>query len=196
MKASDRKASILASAAPIFNRNGFAGTSINDILDAARLEKGGLYNHFASKEELAAASFDYAFGLVRVYFTEATCGVESGAPHFRAYVDAFAKYIDRPAISGGCPLVNAALEADDSVPFLRRRVHGAFQEIREALARQAHRAIQKGHYRSDADAQAIADFVLATLEGALILRRGTRDRQASQRILGTLRAWLTGLERR
>jgi len=53
MKASERRVAILESAAPIFNQRGFAGTSIADVLAATDLEKGGLYNHFASKEELA-----------------------------------------------------------------------------------------------------------------------------------------------
>ena len=52
---------IIEEAAPIFNQRGFAGCSMQDVLDATGLEKGGVYRHFASKEELAAEAFQYAW---------------------------------------------------------------------------------------------------------------------------------------
>ena len=45
---------IIAQAAPIFNQRGFAGCSMQDLMEATGLEKGGLYRHFSGKEELAA----------------------------------------------------------------------------------------------------------------------------------------------
>src|SRR5438105_3375693 len=55
---------ILERAAPIFNQQGYAGASLSDIMRETGLEKGGIYNHFRGKEELALAAFDYAIGLV------------------------------------------------------------------------------------------------------------------------------------
>lgn len=194
VKASHRKDSILASAAPLFNRNGFAGTSINDILKATDLEKGGLYNHFASKEELAIATFEYAFDRVRRYFVDATGGVESGAPYLHAYVSAFERYIERPVVEGGCPVANAAFEADDALPFLRDRVQAAFQQMRGVVLRHTLRAIEKKQFRNGVDAEAVADFMIATLEGAILLSRGLRSRSSANRVAETLRQWLHSLE--
>jgi AcrR family transcriptional regulator len=50
---------IIAQAAPLFNRLGYAGCSMQDIMAATGLEKGGLYRHFSGKEELAEESFRY-----------------------------------------------------------------------------------------------------------------------------------------
>jgi AcrR family transcriptional regulator len=194
VKASHRRDSILASAAPLFNRNGFAGTSISAILEAADLEKGGLYNHFASKEELAVAAFDYAISCVREYFTKETAGVESGAPYLAAYISAFERYIERPVLDGGCPLANVTFEADDALPFLRDRVRAAFQEIRGVVLRHTLRAIEKRQFRSDIDAQSVADFILASLEGSILLARGLRNRACARRVAVTLREWLRTLE--
>jgi TetR/AcrR family transcriptional regulator, transcriptional repressor for nem operon len=58
-KASDTRAYIIMKAAELFNQKGFAGSSMADIMKATGLQKGGIYNHFQSKEELAIASFDY-----------------------------------------------------------------------------------------------------------------------------------------
>src|SRR5215813_8035692 len=52
---------IIEKAAPIFNQKGFEGASLSDLMAATGLEKGGIYRHFESKEELAAEAFDYAF---------------------------------------------------------------------------------------------------------------------------------------
>src|ERR1700739_260990 len=47
-------------AAPLFNQKGYEGTSLSDLMDATGLQKGGIYRHFGSKEELAAAAFAYS----------------------------------------------------------------------------------------------------------------------------------------
>ncbi|MBV8637696.1 MAG: TetR/AcrR family transcriptional regulator [Candidatus Eremiobacteraeota bacterium] len=193
MRASNRRLSILASAAPIFNRRGFSGTSISDILTATDLEKGGLYNHFTSKEELAIATFDYAFKQVDAYFTKALAGTESGLPRLRAYVDAFERYIERPVVNGGCPIANATLEADDALPFLRDRIATAFANMRGYLMRNIERGREKKHFRSDVDPEATADFIISALEGALLLSRGMRSRTPVKHVLALLRAWVEGL---
>jgi AcrR family transcriptional regulator len=50
---------IIEKSAPIFNQKGFAGSSMQDVMEATGLEKGGLYRHFSGKEELAAEVFRY-----------------------------------------------------------------------------------------------------------------------------------------
>ncbi len=52
---------IVEAAAPIFNQRGYDGSSINDLMEATGLKKGGIYRHFSSKEELAAEAFDYTW---------------------------------------------------------------------------------------------------------------------------------------
>ena len=52
---------IVAAAAPIFNQRGYDGSSLSDLMAATGLKKGGIYRHFAGKEELAAEAFDYAW---------------------------------------------------------------------------------------------------------------------------------------
>ncbi|HTU70208.1 MAG TPA: TetR/AcrR family transcriptional regulator [Candidatus Baltobacteraceae bacterium] len=190
MRGSKRRAAILASAAPIFNRRGFAGTSIADILEATELEKGGLYNHFASKEELAVEAFDYAYAQVDAYFTKALLAVAPGLARIRAYIDAFERYCERPVIDGGCPVMNVCIEADDALPFLRERVADAFQVMRALVHRNLRRAVSTGELRATMDLEQATDFVVASLEGAVLLVRGLRSRAHSRNVCGALRAWL------
>ena len=48
---------IVEGAAPILNKRGYEGASLNDLMEATGLKKGGVYHHFSSKEELAAETF-------------------------------------------------------------------------------------------------------------------------------------------
>lgn len=49
---------LVRTARDLFAKNGFAGTSIEDIASAASVTKGALYHHFVSKEELFEAVFE------------------------------------------------------------------------------------------------------------------------------------------
>jgi TetR/AcrR family transcriptional regulator, transcriptional repressor for nem operon len=190
MKGSKRRLAILASAAPIFNRRGFAGTSIADILEATALEKGGLYNHFASKEELAIEAFDYAYAQIEAYFTKALLAAAPGLARVRAHIDAFERYGERPVIDGGCVVMNACVEADDALPFLRERVSNAFRAMRGVVRRNLERAVDAGELRSDVDVEQATDFIVATIEGAVLLARGLRSRTHSRNVYAALRNWL------
>ena len=55
---------IVELAAPVFNRQGYVGASMRDLIGATGLEKGGIYNHFGSKEQLALEAYDYAMSRV------------------------------------------------------------------------------------------------------------------------------------
>ena len=112
---------IVARAAPLFNRQGYAGASMADIMRATGLEKGGIYNHFAGKNDLALQAFDYSIGLVRQRFAAALEGKRHAAERLLAVVGVLRDMIEDPPVSGGCPLLNTAVEADDAHPALRAR---------------------------------------------------------------------------
>src|ERR1700756_383274 len=100
---------IIEQAAPLFNRLGYAGCSMQDIMAATGLEKGGLYRHFSSKEELAEEAFCYS--LARV--TEARWGgidqVEGSVEKLRFLIR---RFVDIHSIfPGGCPVMNTAIDA-------------------------------------------------------------------------------------
>jgi AcrR family transcriptional regulator len=193
MNASKRRASIIASAAPLFNRQGFAGTSIADILAATSLEKGGLYNHFSSKEQLAIEVFDYAYASVDAYFKKALIAAKPGLGRLRAYVDAFERYCERPVVDGGCPVINACIEADDALPFLRERVSAAFRAMRAVVQRNLQRAVEQREVTASLDVEQAADFIVAALEGSVVLSRGMRSRAHGRRVASAVRAWIDGL---
>src|ERR1700728_1923284 len=111
---------IVALAAPIFNQHGFAGCSMQDVMEATGLEKGGLYRHFSSKEELAAEAFRYALkNAVKVR----TAGLDSRGNSLDKLRYVIKRFVDEPSpMPGGCPLMNTEVDADDGNAVLRELV--------------------------------------------------------------------------
>ena len=167
---------IIEQAAPLFNRLGYAGCSMQDIMAATGLEKGGLYRHFSSKEELAEEAFRYSWAKVLDMRWEGIDGVEGSVEKLRFLVRRFVEI--RSIIPGGCPVLNTAIDADDGNPALRKLVQKAVQEWKSRIADIVLAGIEKGEICADVEPRSIANVVIATLEGALMISRLEGDRTA------------------
>jgi TetR/AcrR family transcriptional repressor of nem operon len=187
------RSAIVDAASALVNRRGFAGASISEVLAATGLEKGGLYNHFASKEDLAVAGFERSIERLQTFFAKEMDGVASGLPFLRAFVAAFGNHARRPVIAGGCPIANTAVDADDGNPMLRERVVAAVDRIRDRLARHAAKALATGQLRAG-DANEIADFIFASVEGAAVLARVVRSHALVDGCVASLQRYLDMLQ--
>lgn len=166
---------ILAQAAQLFNRQGYFGSSLSDIMHETGLEKGGIYNHFASKEQLALEAFDYAFGLTQRHVREALQGKHHAVERLHAMIAFFQSVAEDPPIMGGCPVLNTAIEADDAQPALRERALGAMDQWRETIRHIVARGIERHELRLDVDGDEVATIFISTLEGAVMLSSLYRD---------------------
>ena len=109
---------IIEQTAPLFNQGGVAGCSMQDILHATGLTKGGIYRHFSSKEELAAECLKYSLALVFQARSGNAEHIPNAIDRLRYLVD---RFVSTPSpLKGGCPLMNAAVDSDDGDPQLRR----------------------------------------------------------------------------
>jgi TetR/AcrR family transcriptional repressor of nem operon len=160
---------IIEQAAPLFNQGGMAGCSMQDILHATGLKKGGLYRHFSSKEELAAECLKYSLALV----FQARSG---NANHIPGTIDKLRYLVDRfvstpSPLKGGCPLMNAAVDSDDGDPQLRRLSLEGLRAWKSRLLQVLKDGIERGEVVSGTDPIRVANAVIATLEGSLLISR-------------------------
>lgn len=162
---------ILREAARLFNLKGTAGLSVSELLKATGLQKGGLYNHFDSKEELALEAFDYAVAQVTKHFEARLAGKTNAVDRLHALVDAFCTYYDNPPVAGGCPLMNTAIESDDANPRMRERARRATENYLGGIAGIVKGGIKRGELRPDVKPVAVASMLLSTFEGALMLSK-------------------------
>jgi TetR/AcrR family transcriptional regulator, transcriptional repressor for nem operon len=166
---------ILARSAQLFNRQGYFGSSLADIMRETGLEKGGIYNHFSSKEQLALESFDYAYGLVQQRVRLALSGKFDAIERLLAIVSVFKGIFEDPLVPGGCPILNTAIEADDSNEALRDRARAAMDNWRTTIHRIVNKGIERQQIRPGVDADEVASILIATLEGAIMLSNLYKD---------------------
>ena len=160
---------IIEAAAPIFNRRGFSGCSMQDVMDATGLEKGGLYRHFSSKEELAAEALKFALSRSVRTRTDDLGHIDSSLEKLRFAVK---RFVETPSIMpGGCPLMNAAIDSDDGNPVLRQLARDAFLAWKARLSAIIEAGIQRGEIRENTKPLSVANTIIATLEGALMMSR-------------------------
>ena len=183
---------IIAQAAPLFNQHGYAGCSMQDIMAATGLEKGGLYRHFASKEELAVEVFRYSLQRVMEPKREGLEEIEGSVEQMRFLVKRFVEI--HSTIPGGCPVMNTAIDADDGNPALRTLVQDAVQEWKARIVAIVKTGIERGEIRSDTEPRRIANVTIATLEGALMISRLEGNRSAMHDAQGVLQEMLSGIE--
>jgi len=167
---------IVARSAPIFNRQGYHGASMTDIMTAVGLQKGGIYNHFACKEELALAAFDHNWARMHALLTSALAKADpSPTEQLRAVITMHLHAGPQGLPPGGCPLMNTAIEQDDGNPVLRARAQAALDEWRALLVALIQAGVATGKFRSPADADALATVIISGLEGALMLTQLYQD---------------------
>jgi TetR/AcrR family transcriptional repressor of nem operon len=169
-KGEQTRQAIIRKAAPIFNQRGFEGAALSDLMRATGLEKGGIYRHFESKQQLAGEAFDYAWQLaLDARFGEAQKILDTVDRLKRVVLN----FRDRRAglVQGGCPLLNAAIDSDDGNPALRTKARRAFGSWLGRLQSIIEEGQERGEIRSAVNPTDLATLIVTTLEGSLMLER-------------------------
>ena len=170
-KAQVTKAHIIQQAAALFNQQGFAGASMADIMQATGLKKGGIYNHFKSKDALALTSFDFAVGLIMERYRNALRGKRHSLSRLKAIIETFCTVIETPPVKGGCPLLNTAVDSDDTHPAMRDRTQQAMDTWRRMIRKIINLGIKHREIDPLLDADVAATILISTLEGALMMSK-------------------------
>jgi TetR/AcrR family transcriptional regulator, transcriptional repressor for nem operon len=168
-KGEQTRQEIIRKAAPIFNQRGYDGAALSDLMRATGLEKGGIYRHFESKQQLAAEAFDYAWELALNARFEGTQEISNTVDRLKLIVRNFR---DRRAglVPGGCPLLNTAIDSDDGNPQMRGKARRALSSWLGRLRS----VIEEGQRRGevlDVDSLELATLIVSTLEGSLMVSR-------------------------
>lgn len=174
-KGEKTRRNIVAKAAVLFNQRGFEGCSMQDIVDAVGLEKGSIYGHFSSKEELALEAFNFAWADTVQKRLGNLDTVGDSVDKLKLHVK---NYVDTPSFSGGCPWLNLAVDADDGNPALRNRARKALREWESALVNIVVEGQRRGEIRSEVQPQGVATLLISTLEGSTAISRIDKRSQA------------------
>lgn len=174
-KAERTRQLIIERSAPLFNQKGYAGTSMQDIMAATSLTKGGIYGHFESKEEIALAAFEHAAGIVIRKISEKVAQQQNAADKLKAIITFYKTYLFSPPVAGGCPVLNTAVEADDTNPLLRASVVKVLNRLHKAVANIVLQGIEAGEFKAGTDAQKFAILFVSMIEGGIMVSKAYGD---------------------
>jgi TetR/AcrR family transcriptional repressor of nem operon len=177
-KAERTRLNIIEKSASLFNRKGYSGTSLKDIMIATGLSKGGLYGHFrGGKEEIAESAFEFAVQSVYHKVGIRTRQVENTIDKLKEVIYFYREHIFHPPVEGGCPIQNTSIEADDNQPALRKRVVRAIEEWSSRITYTLNKGIQRGEIRPDINVEELATYYIGSIEGGIMLARIQKDEQ-------------------
>jgi TetR/AcrR family transcriptional regulator, transcriptional repressor for nem operon len=174
-KAERTREFIVEKTAPLFNRKGYAGTSMSDLTGTTGLTKGAIYGNFQNKDEVALAAFDYNLGrmIQRVRALQADDATALGK--LRAYINVYRTGLFSPTLSAGCPIVNAGVEADDTHAGLKKKVTEALNSWHRSLSAIIHQGIRSGEIKADVDVAAFSSLMIAMIEGGITVSKISGD---------------------
>lgn len=187
-KGEETRQAIVEKAAALLNQRGFSGFSMSALMEATGLEKGGIYRHFDSKEQLAAEAFEYAWQAavgVRMRDLES---IPNSVERLKQFIANFVQR--RSAVPGGCPLFNTAVDADDGNPVLRELALRALRSWRNDLIHLVKQGIEHREIKRETNPKELADIIISSLEGALMMSRLEGDRDVLLVVQSNLTSYL------
>ena len=188
------KEKILEKAGILFNTKGYKNTSISNITDATGYTKGAIYRHFENKEELERETL---FHLSSIMFEKVRAVIKeqlNAGDKLRAVFKYFESYITSPPIEGGCPLLNAAIEADDANPALRKEALKVLTILRESLLHILKKGVEHKQIKQGVDKELYSTLIMASLEGAIMMSKLTGNSEDIKRVIGHLEKLITEIE--
>jgi AcrR family transcriptional regulator len=169
-KAERTKQHIIETAAPIFNKKGVAGTTIDDVLLATKLAKGCLYSHFENKEVLAMESVDYLLYKVRANSQAALDKESTAKAKLFVYLDLRMDTQNR-LFEGGCPILNFGMEADDTNMHIKQKVKKVIQSAFKTIRDIVEMGIRNKEFSKDFNGEEFAVKVFTLMEGNILVGR-------------------------
>ena len=192
-KAAATRDQILDAAARLIHLRGYHGTSLDDVLRESGVGKGNFYYYFRSKEDLGFAIIDrvverFLERTLEPAFVDLTA---DPLDQVRAFLDRLLEVQRQRNCVGGCPMGNLASELSDVHEGFRQRLANIFERWRVTLATTLERGRASGRLRADLDAASAAGFVVAALEGAILMAKVTKDISVMEKCVNELKHHLT-----
>jgi TetR/AcrR family transcriptional repressor of nem operon len=184
---------ILDAATELMHLKGYQATTLDDVLRESGVGKGNFYYHFKSKEELGYAILDQ----IIASFLERTvepCFVDGATPRLaqiHCFLDRVLTAQRQRNCVGGCALGNLASELSDVHEGFRARLSGVFSAWNERLTVALAEAQATGSVRADCRPEAVAQFLVASLEGAILMTKLTKDIEVMERCVEEMKRYLT-----
>ena len=176
---------IIDSAAPIFNKKGYAGTSMSDLTTATGLTKGSIYGNFKDKDDVAVHAFQHNIDLIFDFFSKELKAAGSTLDKLLAYPRGFRKVYRMILSYGGCPILNTAVEADDTHAVLRKMAVDVLAKWKKSIVSLIEKGKSEGVIDAATQAQNMAEILITIMEGGSVLSKVTGEESYMRNAIDT-----------
>jgi TetR/AcrR family transcriptional repressor of nem operon len=189
-KSEQTRALIIEQAAHLFNTKGYSGTSMQDVLNATGLAKGGVYGHFSSKEEIVVEAFEYAIGQVLQDLGARIKAQDNAHAKLIAILNYYYNFLEHSPVEGGCPILNYSGHMGDMIPELQKSILRALNRMLQSIAGIVEKGKQHKQIRAAVDPKAFSELFYSRIEGAIMLAKVTGDSDKLNRLLDDLKQYI------
>ena len=180
----------------VFSVKGYFNTSINDILEATGLTKGGLYGHFASKEDIWYAVYDEALKIWRSIVFKNLKKVANPLERIEITIENhLANYLGKDVFDGGCFFVNMLVEISGQSDKMSRHILRGFVQFSRLLQKWLEDADEKGLLKGGMNHREISNFIIISLNGAATLYSASKDTSIWRETITQMRFYIKQLKR-
>jgi AcrR family transcriptional regulator len=187
----ETKARILRAAGDLFHKQGCRATSPDEVIEASETGKGQFYHYFRNKEGLVHEVLQSYLESIRTGTARVNYEIGSWQDlecWFLAHVEAQKSF----SMTRGCPFGTVANEVTENDELIRQDLVLIFETVRTKLATFFVKEKAKGRLAEDADEERMADFCIATVQGAMLMGKVRRN---SQPVEATMQEALLHLKR-
>lgn len=168
---------IIETAAAIFNMKGYAGTSLSHIIEQTGLTKGAIYGHFQNKDDLAVEAVVHNLRAVSAKIFSGVNSHEKSGDKLKAFANSYLIHHNEIIRSGGCPVLNAAVDSDDGNTAIRAKIRKFIQMWKKTIADIVLEGIHRGELSAETDPDEFSSLFIALIEGGIMLSKTMNDRK-------------------
>jgi TetR/AcrR family transcriptional repressor of nem operon len=179
-KGAQTRERILATAEPMILRQGFAGTSLDDLLKVTGLTKGAFFHHFRDKADFARALVErYArndYAVFERLAAEAEAASDDPLEQTLHFLKAFERFIEGlPEPVAGCVFAAYTYESLQFDPAIHRFIAQSFRRWSALYEKKFEAVLARYRPAYPVSARELAETVMAIIEGGFILSRSFGD---------------------
>ena len=174
-KAERTTAYIIETVAPVFNKHGYAGTSMSDLTEATGLTKGAIYGNFENKEALALSAFEHNSKMLLKALDECLQVEGSAMERIDQLLSFYKGYHNFTKDMGGCPVLNVGMDAQHNNPLLASAARETMKEIEGKIALVLEDGVNKAEFKLAVSPLQFAKQLYTILQGAIAMATVTTD---------------------
>ncbi len=176
-KAAQTRQTIIEKTAPLFNKKGVVGTSLSDLTQATGLTKGSIYGNFKDKDAVALAVFEYNVANLLTFLSKGVKQQKSYLDKLLSIPEGYRKLYRQMIQFGGCPIANAATDADDTHQDLGKQVAKTIEQLKQMMVVLIDKGKQVGEILPLVDSDKTACLMISLIEGGSVLSKATGNKQ-------------------